>query len=166
MLSDVRKTIYEGRILKLHVDDQRWEIVEHQPAVAILATRGTEMLLVKQRRAAIGAVTLEIPAGLIEPGEEILVAAAREFAEECGLGGDLTHLTSLYSSPGFTDELVHLIRATNLGPAHGTPDDDEDIEVVYLAPAELIEGARTGQVKTSGPALAAAYLLLQEARAT
>jgi ADP-ribose pyrophosphatase len=113
-----------------------------------------------QRRPAVNAFTVEIPAGLIEPGEAVLEAAAREFAEECGLAGDLTHLTSMYTSPGFTNELVHLIRAENLRAAQGTPDDDEDIEIVYLEPRALIEGARNGSISTSAPAIAAAYLML------
>jgi ADP-ribose pyrophosphatase len=162
-LERVRKTVYSGRILKLHVDDDHWEIVEHQSAVAIVATRGEEMLLVRQRRPAVNAFTLEIPAGLIEAGEEPLAAAAREFAEECGLAGDLRLLTRMYVSPGFTDELVHLVRAQNLREAHGVPDEDEDIEVTYLTPRALIEGARDGSLLTSAPAIAAAYYLLLNA---
>ena len=120
------------------------------------------MLIVKQRRPAVGAVTHEIPAGLIEDGEDVLMAAAREFAEECGLGGRLELVTKMYTSPGFTDELVHLVRATDLHPAAGTPDDDEDITVDYIRPRDLIEGAKTGAIQTSGPAIAAAYHLLLE----
>ncbi len=154
--------MYRGRVVTLHVEDQHWEIVEHRPAVAILATEGNQMVVVEQRRPALDAVTLEIPAGLIEPGEDVLVAAAREFAEECGLGGTLTHLTSMYTSPGFTDEFVHLVRAKDLHPAHGTPDADEDITVRRIHPKALIEGARDGTIRTSSPAIAAAYLLLLE----
>jgi ADP-ribose pyrophosphatase len=158
----VRQTIYDGHVVKLFIEDEHWEIVEHRPAVAILATRGDEMLMVRQRRPAVNDKTLEIPAGLVEPGEDALTAAAREFAEECGLGGDLELVTSMYSSPGFTDELIHLIRARNLRPAFGVPDADEDIEIAYITPRELIEGARNGAIKTSSPAIAAAYLLLLE----
>jgi ADP-ribose pyrophosphatase len=154
--------VYRGRVVTLHVDDNHWEIVEHKPAVAILATRGDEMLMVQQRRPAVNAMTLEIPAGLIEPGEDVLEAAAREFAEECGLGGTLTHITSMYTSPGFSDEVVHLVRAVNLHEAHGTPDADEDITVTYIHPKALVEGARDGSILTSAPAIAAAYLLLLE----
>jgi ADP-ribose pyrophosphatase len=158
----VRETLYRGRVVTLHIEDQHWEIIEHRAAVAILATRGSEMLIVKQRRPAVGAVTHEIPAGLIEDGEDVLTAAAREFAEECGLGGHLELVTRMYTSPGFTDELVHLIRATDLHPATGTPDEDEDITVEYIHPRDLIEGAKSGAIQTSGPAIAAAYHLLLE----
>ncbi len=157
-----RQTIYTGRVLNLHLDNDYWEIIEHKPAVAILATQDQKMLLVRQYRAPLQAYTLEIPAGLIEPGEDILEAAAREFAEECMLGGDLSLLTSFYVSPGFCDELVHLIRAENLRPAYGIPDDDEEISLEFLSPKELLEGAKNGSLKVSAPAISAAYLLLSE----
>jgi ADP-ribose pyrophosphatase len=158
----MRQTIYSGRVLNLHVEDDHWEIVEHKPAVAILAVVDQKMLLVKQWRAPLKQHTLEIPAGLIEPGEDVLTAAAREFAEECGLGGDLQLESSFYVSPGFCDELVHLIRATNLRPAIGTPDQDEDITLEYLEPRELLARAKAGTALVSAPAVAAAYLLLSE----
>ncbi len=158
----MRKTIYTGRVLNLHIDDEHWEIVEHKPAVAILAVVDGKMLLVRQWRAPLNAHTLEIPAGLIEPGEDVLAAAAREFAEECSLGGDLRLESSFYVSPGFCDELVHLIRATNLRPAIGTPDEDEDITLEYLTPRELLARARDATTLVSAPTVAAAYLLLSE----
>ena len=157
-----RKTIYRGRVLNLHLDNNYWEIVEHKPAVAILAVQNQKMLLVKQYRAPLEAFTLEIPAGLIEPGEDVLEAAAREFAEECQLGGDLSLVSSFFVSPGFCDELVHLIRAENLRPAYGVPDEDEAIELEFMSPKELLQGAKNGSLKVSAPAVMAAYLLLSE----
>ncbi len=62
-----RKTIFEGRVVKLSIENDKWEIIEHKPAVAILALEHGKMLLVKQFRPAIGDFALEIPAGLIEP---------------------------------------------------------------------------------------------------
>jgi ADP-ribose pyrophosphatase len=157
-----RQTIYTGRVLNLHLDNNYWEIAEHKPAVAILAVQDGKMLLVRQYRAPLEAETLEIPAGLIEYGEDVLEAAAREFAEECMMGGDLSLVSQFYVSPGFCDELVYLIRAENLRPAYGIPDDDEDISVVFLSPRELLEGAKNGKFKVSAPAIASAYLLLAE----
>ena len=155
-----RKTIYEGRVVKLVIENHKWEIVEHKPAVAILALEGSKMLLVKQYRPAINDFALEIPAGLIEPGEDPEFAAARELSEECNLGGDLELLSSFYSSPGFTDEKVFVFVARNLYTAIGTPDDDEDIEIVWLEPQVLLDGARDGTIKTAGPAVAAAIYAL------
>ena len=155
-----RKTIFEGRVVKLSIENDKWEIIEHKPAVAILALEHGKMLLVKQFRPAIGDFALEIPAGLIEPGEEPEFAAARELSEECNLGGDLELLSSFYSSPGFTDEKVFVFVARNLYPAIGTPDDDEEIETVWLEPQLLLDGARDGTIKTAGPAVAAAFYAL------
>ena len=121
------------------------------------------MLMVKQYRPAIEAFTLEIPAGLIEDGEDVLTAAAREFAEECSLGGDLSVLTRFYSSPGFTDEFLHLVSATNLHEAFGTPDEDEDITLEWIAPQDLISGALEGRIHTSSPGIAAAFYALNMA---
>ena len=157
-----RRTIYQGKVLNLHLDNEYWEIIEHKPAVAILAVKDQKMLLVKQYRAPLEAFTLEIPAGLIELGEDILEAAAREFAEECLLGGDLSFVSSFFVSPGFCDEVVHLIRAENLQPAYGIPDQDEEIELVFMSPKELLQGAKDGSLKVSAPTIAAAYLLLSE----
>ncbi len=157
-----RKTIYRGKVLNLHLDNNYWEIAEHKPAVAILAIQDNKMLLVRQYRAPLEDFTLELPAGLIEAGEDVLTAAAREFAEECMMGGDLSLLSRFYVSPGFCDELVHLVRAENLRPAYGIPDDDEEITVVFLSPQELLAGARDGTFKVSAPTIAAAYLLLSE----
>jgi ADP-ribose pyrophosphatase len=152
-----RKTIYTGRVVTLEIEDSKWEIIKHKAAVAILAIQDGKMLMVKQYRPAIENFTLEIPAGLIEDGEDVLTAAAREFAEECSLGGDLKILTRFYSSPGFTDELLHLVYATNLHEAFGTPDEDEDITLEWIAPKDLIAGALEGNLRTSSPGIAAAY---------
>jgi ADP-ribose pyrophosphatase len=155
-----RKTIYTGHVVTLEIENDKWEIVRHKAAVAILAIENGKMLMVKQYRPAIEAFTLEIPAGLIEEGEDVLTAAAREFAEECSLGGDLSILTRFYSSPGFTDELLHLVYAQNLHEAFGTPDEDEDISLEWIEPQELIAGALEGRVRTSSPGVAAAFYAL------
>ena len=99
-----RDVIYEGNILTLLTLDDRWEVVEHAEAVAVLALRGASILGVTQHRPAIGKPTWEVPAGLVDPGETPLQAAKRELAEETQLTGELSLLTQLYSSPGFTDE--------------------------------------------------------------
>jgi ADP-ribose pyrophosphatase len=155
-----RKTIYTGRVVTLEIEDSKWEIIRHKAAVAILTIQDGKMLMVKQYRPAIENFTLEIPAGLIEDGEDVLTAAAREFAEECSLGGDLKILTCFYSSPGFTDELLHLVHATNLHEAFGTPDEDEDITLEWIAPKDLIAGALEGSLRTSSPGIAAAFYAL------
>lgn len=157
-----RKTIYQGHVVTLEIENGKWEIIRHKAAVAILALEGGKMLMVKQYRPAIEDFTLEIPAGLIEAGEDVLTAAAREFSEECNLGGDLSVLTRFYSSPGFTDEFLHLVYATNLFDAPGTPDEDEHITLEWIDPQELISGALEGRIRTSSPGIAAAFYALNK----
>ncbi|WP_135255517.1 NUDIX domain-containing protein [Thermus caldilimi] len=147
-----RTYLYRGRILSLALEG-RYEIVEHKPAVAIVAVRDGKMLFVRQHRPAVGLTPLEIPAGLIEPGEDPLEAARRELAEETGLTGDLAPLFSYYVSPGFTDEKTHVFLASNLRETQAVPDEDEEIEVVWLEPEKALEMHRRGEVEFSATGL-------------
>ncbi|MEZ0320573.1 MAG: NUDIX hydrolase [Thermus sp.] len=147
-----RTYLYRGRILSLALEG-RYEIVEHKPAVAIVAVRDGRMLFVRQHRPAVGLAPLEIPAGLIEPGEDPLEAARRELAEETGLAGDLAPLFSYYVSPGFTDEKTHVFLASNLRETQAAPDEDEEIEVVWLEPERALEMHQKGEVEFSATGL-------------
>jgi len=160
-----RRSIYQGRIVNLVLEDEKWEIIEHEPAVGILAVQDGKMMCVRQLRRAAGVHTLEVPAGIIDAGETAIQAAAREFAEEARLAGDLTLLSSFYASPGFTNEVIHLFRATNLRPAFGERDEDEDgIELVWIEPETFLEGVKTGAIHSSGPGVVAALYAVLESR--
>lgn len=143
-----RTYLYRGRILNLALEG-RYEIVEHKPAVAIIAMRDGKMLFVRQYRPAVGLAPLEIPAGLMEPGEEPIQAAQRELAEETGLTGRLTPLFSYFVSPGFTDEKTHVFLAEDLRETEATPDEDEAIEVVWLEPEKALALHQRGEVEFS-----------------
>ena len=146
----MRRYVYKGKILSLAIEDDRWEIVEHKDAVALLVQdpdRG--VLFVRQYRPAVGTHTLEIPAGLVEPGETPEQTAVRELAEEAQLRGRLEPLAAFYVSPGFTDEKTYLFRVHDPVPASGTPDEDEDLEIVWSDPAEVLEAVRAGRVQVS-----------------
>lgn len=145
----MRKEVFRGAIVTVAVLDDHWEVVEHPDAVAVLVQRGHSVLGVVQRRPAIGADSWEIPAGLIEPGEEPLDAALRELAEETQLTGRLTLLSRVYASPGFSDEQIHLFEAHDLAAADGAPDEGEELRIEWRDALELWEQVRAGEVASS-----------------
>lgn len=149
-----RRQVYRGRILNLSIEDDYYEIIEHKDAVSILAEEDGQVLFVQQYRPAIGAVTLELPAGLIEDGENPQQAALRELAEEAQVTGALSLLTQFYVSPGFCNEKVYLFRASQLRPQAARPDDDEDITIVWARPQDVLNQARSGQVALSSATMA------------
>ncbi|UWX65305.1 NUDIX domain-containing protein [Deinococcus rubellus] len=155
------KTIYSGRIVSLEVQEGKWEIVRHAPAVSVLLlNEAGELLCVRQFRRAVNTHTVEVPAGLIEEGETPEAAARRELQEEAGLDADMTLLTRFYSSPGFSDEELYVFRAENPHESRLPMDDDEDIEVLWLRPEVLLRGLRDGSLKGSAATVTAALLAL------
>ena len=161
-MSHPAETIYDGHILKLERLDGRWEVIRHADAVALLVLNEQgEMLCVRQQRRAVDAVTLEVPAGLIDPGESPEQAARRELQEEAGFDADVTLLSRFYASPGFSNELLYLFLAENLRESRLPMDDDEDIEVVWHRPAEVLEGLRDGRLTGAATTVTAALFALQ-----
>ncbi|THF88916.1 NUDIX hydrolase [Deinococcus sp. KSM4-11] len=159
------KVIYDGHIVRLELLDGKWEIVRHADAVAVLALNDAgEMLLVRQERRAVGAFTVEAPAGLVDAGEDAAAAARRELQEEAGLDGDMEMLTHFYASPGFCDEALTVFHATNLRESKLPHDDDEDIEVLWMKPQAVLDGLRSGTLVGSASTVTAAlYGLLRAA---
>ncbi|MFC6591721.1 NUDIX domain-containing protein [Deinococcus lacus] len=155
------QTIYEGRIVRLELLGGKYEVVRHADAIAVLALSSAgEMLCVQQFRPALGQRTLEVPAGLIEDGEDPAEAARREFQEEAGFDADMEKLTFFYASPGFCDEGLHIFHATNLRESRLPMDDDEDITVVWRRPAEVLDELRSGQSVGSATTVTAALFAL------
>jgi len=149
----VREVHFRGKILTLVTLERHWEVVEHAAAVAVLAREGKRVLGIRQWRPAVGLTTWELPAGIIDPGETPEEAAARELAEEGRVRGDLQEITSFYSSPGFTDERIHLFEASNLSPAYAPRDPGELLEISWKEPAVLWEEVRSGRLATSSTTL-------------
>jgi ADP-ribose pyrophosphatase len=154
MISSER--IYDGRIINLRVDTvtlpngktSKREIVEYAGAVAVVPINEKgELLLVRQYRYAVGQTLLEIPAGKIEPGEDYTVCAGRELLEETGFAaGVLKHLISFYSTPGFTNEQIHLFLATDLNLKNQNLDDDEFIDVETVTLKQALEMIWSGKI--------------------
>jgi ADP-ribose pyrophosphatase len=130
--------VWEGRRFAVVVEDG-YEIADTPDAVAIVALDSEErVVLVRQRRVAIGGTLLELPAGLIDEGEEPLTSAQRELREETGLhGGSWRELASFWTSPGFVNERVTVFVATALAEGEPEPDEGEELEVVRWALSEV-----------------------------
>jgi len=154
MKPDESRRVFEGR--RISVDVERWgdherEIVRHPGAVAIIAVDADRRVtLVRQLREPARKHLLELPAGTCEPDEDALATAKRELVEEAGLaGGEWRLAASFFSTPGFCDELVRLYIAEGVEQTERAPQEDEEIELVQVAVAELadllpeIEDAKT-----------------------
>ena len=143
------KRIYEGRLVNLRQDavvlssgrETVREVVEHPDCVAIVAINSEDnVVMVRQFRKPVESVLLEIPAGVIEPGEEPQECALRELEEETGyMAGKMERIGGFYSSPGYSTEFLYLFLATDLQKGSTRPDEDEIIEVVSI-PWEQIPG--------------------------
>ena len=154
MKPDASKTVYDGKLIDVVVErwgDHEREIVDHPGAVAIVAVDSEGMLtLVRQRREAVRAELVELPAGTLEPGEAPLNCARRELEEETGLtGGSWRKAATFYTTPGFCRERMHLFFAEELERGEASPEIDEELEVVRWPTSEIasnvvaIEDAKT-----------------------
>jgi ADP-ribose pyrophosphatase len=151
------KVIFKGRALKMRVDtvltaDGRRstrEIVEHPDCIAVVALDAKDnVLLEKQYRQAIGKELLEIPAGGIDAGEEPEATVVREMREETGFRPQqVTKLTGFYSSPGFTNEYLHLYLATDLVPDPLSAEDTAGIEVVKVPLSQIPDLITSGKIQ-------------------
>jgi ADP-ribose pyrophosphatase len=166
--------IYRGKIVSLRVDTvelpsgrtAKREIVEHGACTAIVAIDSEDnVLLVRQYRKPVEKVLLEIPAGLVEKGEELLGCAQRELEEETGFSaGRWEKLGFFYTSPGFCTEDMHLYLATELSPAGRDADYDEDIELVRTPLAAIPDLVASGEI-IDAKSIAGLLLALREVKA-
>ena len=110
-------------------------VLEKPDSVVVVAVDGSQIVVVRQTRAGANGVTLELPAGSIDPGEAPAETASRELLEECGLGaGAWRKLGSFWAAPDYATEYVHVFEATELvqvGSA-SPKEDEEDLEVDRL----------------------------------
>lgn len=156
------RMVHSGRIVKLSVDTVRFpdgstgdlEMIRHPGAAAILPVVGSaseadpEVLLIKQYRYAAGGYIYEVPAGLpLGPDEAWDDCARRELEEETGhRATTLTPLTRILTTPGFTDEVIHLYVAEGLTEGTTKLDEDEFVEVLRMRFSRVLEMIRTGEI--------------------
>ncbi len=142
------KTIYDGKILKLNKDIVKIkeditavrEVVQHSGAVAVVPLHENGFFLVKQFRYAVGEFLWEIPAGIKEKGEKPEETAERELIEEINYRPvNLVKIANFYSSPGFSNEKIHIFLASELVEDDSKKaDDDEFLERKWF-PIDKIE---------------------------
>lgn len=151
--------IYEGKIVNLRIDtvelpDKKYskrEIIENPGAVGIIPITDDDcLILVKQFRKPVEKFLLEIPAGKLEVNEEPRETAVREFKEETGYdSGKMEYLLEFYTSPGFSNEKVHLFLATELTEGTPCPDIGEFLEVVKVSVVDLLKMVERGEIVDS-----------------
>src|SRR5699024_7551441 len=152
-----KETLYEGKILNLEKHQVRLqngeladrELIFHGPAVGIFALRDDKIVLVRQYRKGIEAVSLEVPAGLVDPNEDLLVAAKREFAEETGMTGEnWQQLDGFYVTPSYNDALIQLHACQDLTdlPEPHPKEDDQTIDLVYQDLDQAKAAITSGQI--------------------
>jgi 8-oxo-dGTP pyrophosphatase MutT (NUDIX family) len=144
------ETVWKGRIATVRVDRFRYddgeeaerEIVDHPGAVAVVAHDEERIYLVRQPREPVDEqALLELPAGKLDSGEDVLATAKRELAEEIGKGARAwERLTSFYTSPGILAEECHIYLATDLHDASAQAEEEERIEVVEV-PLDRLDDA-------------------------
>ena len=165
--------IFDGRILSLRCDEVRTpsgriatrEVVEHKPAVGMLAiTDHKTVLLVKQYRYAVHEETLEVCAGLIEPGEAPEVSAERETQEELNVKAKtLYKIGDFYASPGFCTEMFTLFCAEGLESASLPQDEDENVSVCEVKFSDIPGMIKDGKIRDSKTFAALSWLMAREA---
>jgi len=131
--------IFDGKIIKVHLDtvqlpngkEATREVVDHPGAVAVVPIlKDGRIVLVRQYRYPIDSLTLEIPAGKLDLDESPDECVIRELREETGYETkNIQKVTSIYTAPGFSNEIIHVYIARDLILKEACPDEDEFINV-------------------------------------
>jgi len=168
------RRIYTGRVLNLDIDTVRFpdgsvgdlEMIRHSGASAVVpflsepSGPDPQLLLIRQYRHAADGFLYEVPAGRLGPGEAPEACAERELLEETGCTTEqLKYLTTIYTTPGFTDERIHLFIATGLirGPTRHESDEFITVEAMSMSQAlSLIAAGAISDAKTALAILMAA----------
>jgi ADP-ribose pyrophosphatase len=156
----VRKNVvFKGRMVDFRADEIRLpnggsalrEFMDHPGAVGVvpLLPNG-DVVLVRQYRYPVGEVTLELPAGKLDPGENIRACVERELREETGYTAKkITPLLRYWPTPAFANEVLHLFVAEKLTPGRLDPDEDEFLEKVELPFDDAVALVRSGKIMDS-----------------
>jgi ADP-ribose pyrophosphatase len=153
--------LYSGRIVNLDLDTVRFpddstgqlEILRHPGASAVVpfldspGVADPRVVLIRQFRHAADGFIWEVPAGRLDGGESPESCAERELEEETGMRARrLERLTTIYTTPGFTDERIHLFMAEGLEPGAEHREADEFMELHTLRWSEVMRLVSAGAV--------------------
>lgn len=164
-----KNVVYSGRIIRLRVDDAllpdgrpcKREIVEHPGGSAVLCVESGKVLLERQFRYAYGEVIWEIPAGKLEKGEDPARAAMRELEEETGLRAErMQKLFTLYPTPGYTNERLHIFWARGVKKGEAHPDDGEYVTLSFVPLGEVRQMIADGRICDAKTVAAVQWYLL------
>jgi len=125
------------------------EVVRHPDAVTVLPLLDDgRVCFVQNYRVAVGQTLIELPAGVVEPGEDPALTARRELAEETGYQAEgIELLSTFYTSPGILDERMYLYLATSLKAGQATPEPGEDLRPLLATWDEALSMARDGRIQ-------------------
>ena|SRR5690349_14578470 len=155
------RRVHTGRVIDLDVDTVRFpdgsagelEMIRHPGASAVVpilsdpAGPDPTILLIRQYRYATGGMLWEIPAGRLGRGEAPIDCARRELLEETGMrAGNIEPLTTIWTTPGFTDERIHLFWARDLVPGEAAREADEFIELQPRPLSQVLAAIRDGEI--------------------
>lgn len=167
------RRVYSGRVINVDIDTVRFpngstgelEIVRHPGASAVIpflsdpSAGDPQILLIKQYRYAANDFIWEIPAGKLDGDEDPLVCARRELLEETGCTAEnIEPLYTFYTTPGFTDELIHAFMATGLTRGTVAHEKDEFMSLETVTLSHALELIRTGELQDAKSALAILYV--------
>jgi ADP-ribose pyrophosphatase len=167
------RELYTGRIFQLNRDTVRFpdgataemDIVRHPGASAIVPFMNEpegedpQILLLRQYRYAAGGYIYEVPAGRLDGDEAPAECAVRELKEETGCtAARMEPLFTMFTTPGFTDEKIHVFMATGLVHGETAREADEFADVVIMRLAEALELIRIGAIMDAKSALSILYV--------
>lgn len=154
-----KETVYAGRafgVQKVHLrlPDQKetiYDLVAHNGSVTIVPIdHEGNIWFVQQYRLGSESQLLELPAGVLERGEDPRECAAREVREEIGMGAEkLEFIGDFYLAPGYSSEHMYIFLATGLFPDALPQDDSEFLNVHKIPFPKVYEMAKNGEIKDS-----------------